>query len=108
MLLFCYIARYFSNRRHCVSFTLQLIWGNVIFLSVIARVFTLSFVPRIESCAGLINPRGLRVPAFAGRVREPALLCVRVRVELAAWRGECGLYLVRVRVEKFFVWVTEC
>ena len=40
-------------------------------------------------------------PAFAGRVREPAVLCVRVR-------GGCGLYLLRARVEKFFVRVTEC
>ena len=47
MSLFCYIARYFSYRRHSVSFKLQLIWGNAIFASVVARVFTLSFVPRI-------------------------------------------------------------
>jgi len=44
-----------------------------------------------------VNPRGLRVPAFAGRVREHALLCVRV--VLAAGAG---------RVEKFFVRITEC
>ena len=55
----------------------------------------------VESCAGRVNPRGLRVPAFAGRVREPALLCVRVWVVLAAGAG-------RARVEKFFVRVTEC
>jgi len=42
----------------------------------------------IESCAGRVNPHGLRVPAFAGREREPALLCVRVR-------GGCGLNLLR-------------
>jgi len=47
MSLFCYIARSFSCRRHCVSFTLQLIWGNAIFVSVVAGVFTLIFVPRI-------------------------------------------------------------
>ena len=41
-----------------------------------------------ESWEGRVNPRGLLVPAFAGRVW----------VELAAGR---------VRVEKFFVWVTE-
>ena len=40
----------------------------------------------VESCAGRVNPRGLRVPAFAGLVREPALLCVRARVE----RTFCG------------------
>jgi len=45
----------------------------------------------IESCAERVNPRGLRVPAFAGRVR----------VELGAGAG-------RARVEKFFVRVTEC
>ena len=32
---------------------------------------------RIESCAERVNPRGLRVPAFAGQVREPVLLCIR-------------------------------
>jgi len=47
MSLFCYIARSFSNRRYCVSFTLQLIWGNVSVVSVVARIFTLSFVPQI-------------------------------------------------------------
>jgi len=46
----------------------------------------------LESCAGRVNPRGLRVPAFAGRVQEPALLCVRGGLNLL--RG--GLYLVRV------------
>ena len=35
---------------------------------------------RIDSCAGRVNPRGLRKPAFAGRARD----------------------------EKFFVLVTEC
>jgi len=45
---FCYIARSFSCRRHSIFFTLQLIWGwNAVFVSVVARVFTLSFVPRI-------------------------------------------------------------
>jgi len=48
MSLFCYIARSFSCRRHSLSFTLQLIWGwNAVFVSVVAGVFTLSFVPRI-------------------------------------------------------------
>ena len=47
MLLFCYIARSFSYRRHSVSFTLQLIWGNTTFLSMVAGVFTLSYVPWI-------------------------------------------------------------
>ena len=32
---------------------------------------------RIESCAERVNPRGLRVPAFAGQVRESVLLCMR-------------------------------
>jgi len=50
----------------------------------------------VESCAGRVNPRGLREPAFAGRVREPALLYVGTRVELAAGAG-------RARDEKFFV-----
>jgi len=38
---------FFSCRRHSVSFTLQLIWGNAIFVSVVAGVITLCFVPRI-------------------------------------------------------------
>jgi len=37
---------------------------------------------------GWVYPRRLWVPAFAGRVREPALLCVRVRCG-------CGLNLLR-------------
>jgi len=45
MSFFCYISRSFSYRRHSVSFKLQLIWGNAI-VRVVARVFTLSFVPR--------------------------------------------------------------
>ena len=53
----------------------------------------------LESCAGRVNPRVLRVPAFGGRVREAALLCVRVRVELGAGRA---------RVEKFMLRVTKC
>ena len=44
----------------------------------------------VEPCARWVNPRGLRVPAIAGRVREPALLYVRVRVGLAAGRGGAG------------------
>jgi len=50
----------------------------------------------VESCAGRVNSRGLRVPRFAGRVRELALLCVLVRVELAVGAG-------RARDEKFFM-----
>jgi len=54
---------------------------------------------KLESCARRVNPRGLRVPAFAERVREPALLCVRVPggCGLNLLRGGCGLHLVRVR-----------
>jgi len=44
---FCYITRSFSHRHNRVSFTLQLIWESVIFVSVVAGVFTLSFVLRI-------------------------------------------------------------
>jgi len=47
-------------------------------------------------------------PAFAGRVREPAVLCVRGGCGLNLLRGGWGLYLLRARVEKFFVRVTEC
>jgi len=31
---------------------------------------------RIESNTERVNPRGLRVPAFVGQVREPVLLCM--------------------------------
>jgi len=41
---------------------------------------------RIEFCEERVNPRGLRVPSFAGRVREPVLVCVR---------GGRGLNLLR-------------
>jgi len=47
MSLFCYITRSFSYKRHSVSFTLQLNWGNAIFVSVVAGVFIVSFVSRI-------------------------------------------------------------
>jgi len=47
MSLYCYIARFFSYKRHSVFFTLQLIWGNAIFVRVVAGVFTLNFVHRI-------------------------------------------------------------
>jgi len=36
----------------------------------------------LESCARWVNLHGLQVPAFAGQVWEPALLCVQ---------GGCGL-----------------
>jgi len=32
---------------------------------------------RMELCAERVNPRRFRVPAFAGQVREPVLLCMR-------------------------------
>jgi len=56
----------------------------------------------LESCAGQVNPRGLRVPAFVGRVWEPALLYVRVQVELAAGTGWAGneKFLVQVKAHK--------
>jgi len=38
----------------------------------------------LEPCVRQVNLYGLWVPAFAGRVREPILLCVRVWVKLAA------------------------
>jgi len=47
MSLFCRITRYFYYRCHSISFTLQLICGNTIFVSVVAGVFTFSFVSRI-------------------------------------------------------------
>jgi len=52
----------------------------------------------IESCAGRVSPCGLRVPAYAGQVREPAELCMQVRAQV-----ELGA----VRDEKFFARVTE-
>jgi len=47
------------------------------------------FSNALESCAGRVDQRGLRAPAFAGLVR----------VKFAAGRA---------RVERFFVGVTEC
>jgi len=47
MSLFCYITRSFSCKSHSLSLTLQLIWGSAVFVSVVAEVFTLNFVPRI-------------------------------------------------------------
>jgi len=63
----------------------------------------------LESCAARVDLRGLRVPAFAWRVWEPAELCARVRrmcgVELPARRERVLLDTgaMRARVEKFFV-----
>jgi len=46
----------------------------------------------------------------AGRTCEPAVLCVRARVELTAGRERVvlGASAERARVEKLFVAVTEC
>jgi len=65
---------------------------------------------QLETCTGWVNPRGLWVTLFAGQVWEPALLCVRVWVELAAGREQVvlGVGVGQVQVEKSFVWVTEC
>ena len=54
----------------------------------------------LESCAGRDNPRVLRVPAFAGRVRVD-LAAGRERVVLGAGAG-------RARVGQFFVRLNEC
>jgi len=54
----------------------------------------------VESCAGRVNPHALRVPAFAGRVREPVDICVRLRAKFSAGRVRNGL-------RKLFVRVTE-
>jgi len=47
MSLFCYITRSFSYRRNDVSFILQLIWGDAIFVKVVAVRFSLNFVARL-------------------------------------------------------------
>ena len=47
MSLFGYVMRSFSGRRSDVSFILQLIWGDAIFVKVVAVSFGLSFVARI-------------------------------------------------------------
>jgi len=60
----------------CIAYTMA-IFHNLLMITLSPLLqFTL------ESCVGRVNPRGLRVPAFARRVREPALLCMRVRVEI--------------------------
>jgi len=43
---FCHITRCFSYRRNDVSFILQLIWGDAIFVKVVAVSFSLSFMAR--------------------------------------------------------------
>jgi len=48
MSLFCYITQSVSYRRNDVSFIVQLIWGDAIFVKVVAVSFSLSFVARIE------------------------------------------------------------
>ena len=60
MSLFCYIARFFCCRRHSLSFTLQLIWGNVVSVNVVEGDFTLSYVPRIV----LTKPNNYIIPFF--------------------------------------------
>ena len=64
------------------------------------------WVRQLESSAGRVNPRGLRVPAFVGtrtalRAGVGWICCGVGRVVLAVGAG-------RARVEKFFVRVTEC
>jgi len=46
MSLFCYITLSFSYRRSDVSFILHLIWGDAIFVKVVAVSFSLRFVAR--------------------------------------------------------------
>jgi len=53
----------------------------------------------IRVLRGAVNPRGLQVPAFAGRMQEPALLYMWVR-------GWYGLNLLRAQDEKFLVRVS--
>jgi len=48
---------------------------------------------KIESYAERVNPRGLRVPAFAEQVLEPVLLCMRGGRRMG---------------NSLFVWATEC
>jgi len=39
----------------------------------------------LESCAGRVNPRGLRAPANAGKKRETADICVLERAWVGRW-----------------------
>jgi len=57
---------------------------------------------------GRVNPHGLRVHAFVGRVREPALLWVQVELAAGRVRVVLGAGAGRAWIEKFFVRVTEC
>ena len=47
MSLFCYITHSFLYKRNDVSYILQLIWGDAIFVKVVAISISLSFVARI-------------------------------------------------------------
>ena len=55
----------------------------------------------VEFCAGRVNPRGLRGPAFLGRVRETTEICVGVRggrgVKIFLW-GLQNFDSMRVKV----------
>ena len=59
---------------------------------------------------GRVNPHGLWVPAFVGQVWEPALLYMRVRVqvELAAGQAQVELAAGAGRDEKFLLQVSKC
>jgi len=52
---------------------------------------------RLESCMGQVHLCRLQVPEFAGRAQEPALLCMKVRIEPAVGWGRSMLYFLQVR-----------
>jgi len=69
---FCYISKTETRTDLC----------EVHIISIIIPIWFLLYSLnqpdcRIESCAERVNPRGLRVPVFAGQVRESVLLCMR-------------------------------
>ena len=52
----------------------------------------------LESCAGCVNPRGLRAPAIAGRERETADICVLERARVGRWiRFFCPGYWILIQ-----------
>ena len=64
MSLFCYITRSFSYRRNDVSFVLQLIWGDAIFVKVVAVSFSSSILCLVPHPALLTIYKTNILPVF--------------------------------------------
>jgi len=87
MSLFCYITHSFLYRRNDVSFKLQLIWGDAIFVEVVAVSFSLSFVARIVLTENNCMIRFLQSNQFSlmkkFRVWEPSKTILLLQLTIA-------------------------